>query len=113
MIKSSLPTFTIKTEPHFEDESEFQTALAVQRQRKLLENVSRAEKMLDILDFTLNASDYDLRHSWCYWEDYDRGEKEKLYWPGCFSPGKTAYIAQQKGPDQTKWPGWLVTWCKR
>jgi len=106
MIKSPLPVFKIKTEPLSED------AELAERHQQLCFATSRAEKMLDILDFTLHASDYDLRHSWCYWEDFTPEEKN-LYWKGCFAAGKTAFITQQKGPDQDKWPGWLVTWCKR
>jgi len=119
IIKSPLPTFRIKLEPHYEDQTDIFLA---QRQKKLLDATSRAEKLLDILDFTFNVEQYDLRDSWSYWEERrgeeglsfnDKGEMQPLYWPGCFAAGKTAQQVQQKGPDQTKWPGWLVSWCKR
>jgi len=109
MIKSPLPTFAIKTEPHYEDQTDI---FLTQRAKKLLDAASRAEKMLDILDFQFHSEDYDLRHSWNYWEDNENypDKEDPAFWPNAFYPGKYRLCVQQKGPNEAKWPGWLKNW---
>ncbi len=84
------------------------------RLKKLDGSVTRAEKLLDILQFKLKVSDpgekngWDLRHSWDYWED---NEKD-AYWEGAFAAGKLAHVVSSRGPNQEEWPPFLRQWVK-
>ncbi len=82
------PNFKIET-VHLEDVSDEEMARCA---RALLDKTVRAEKMLDILDFRFHIEDYDLRHSWSYWED----DEQDAYWPGAFSAGRIAFMERTR-----------------
>ncbi len=106
-IVASTPNFFIRPTVHHEDIPQKEM---IERANALLEKTIRAEKMLDILDFTFHIEDYDLRHSWSYWEDKKDGGLE--IWPGAFAAGKLAFL--KKTRPQLDWKGTpLEAWALR